>query len=293
MGQKNQRPADQWTNRVVNDIGTSALTCNSVHKSTGLAAIPGTKIVWNMPGHYFIASQAVSNVLKGLPPNLRWINRYLNLTAKETRIRDVTDVLILGHWLKFGQKHHFMRDQSQSDKEAYDAAVGWIFGETKEAVKVLRTILLWKQPRGGSDDSDLFFGPSPSMEIDTHLGNALHSLQDSFAPGHVDRTKTLLITGIHVYNAENKKTHHAYDESWKLADGTLSPLGQAALEASQLLLKCFIYSSVEPELSRSDATFDLYKKELLDWFLAAKLGGCSLPSDPSDGPGPPEHKWYG
>jgi hypothetical protein len=293
MGHKSQRPTDPWTNLIANDTGTSALTRHYVPKTTGMDAMPGTKIVWNMPGHYFLASRAVDDVLKSLPANLKWIKRCLNLVAKETTIRDITDVLILGHWLKFGQKHHFMRDKSQSEQDAYDAAVAWIFGEAREAVKVLRAVLLWKRPLGGGSNSDIYIGADDSTEIDTHLGNALHSLQDSFAPGHVDRTKTLLIIGIHVYDAENKKTHAAFDESWQLPDGSPSALGQAALEASQMLLKCFIYSAVEPELTKSDATFERRKKELIDWFLAARLGERSLPREPNDAPVPAKHRWYG
>ncbi len=113
--------------------------------------------------------------------------------------RDILDVITLGHWRDRGQRHHFMRTRAQTNRQAYDAACGWI---ERNATSFARAV-----SRGHGKDH---------LQA---LGNALHAAQDSFSASHV--TRELLaperpghIVDIDVY-AEQDHTHHAAaDVAW-------------------------------------------------------------------------------
>ncbi|MBP86838.1 MAG: hypothetical protein CMJ64_08985 [Planctomycetaceae bacterium] len=52
--------------------------------------------------------------------------------------RDILDVLLLGHWLDYGQAHHFMRRfDGQSPYEAYEESVEWIRSNALSAARQL------------------------------------------------------------------------------------------------------------------------------------------------------------
>ena len=53
--------------------------------------------------------------------------------------RDILDVLIIGHWADFGQKHHFMRQfDQQSPYDAYESAVEWIRTNALQSARELQ-----------------------------------------------------------------------------------------------------------------------------------------------------------
>src|SRR5258707_11415314 len=52
--------------------------------------------------------------------------------------RDLIDVLILGHWLDFGQQHHFMRRfDGQSPFSAYSEGTEWIRSNAQKTARLL------------------------------------------------------------------------------------------------------------------------------------------------------------
>ena len=259
--------ADGKTNLVFDQLGGTR-----VAGSTGLKVIPGQQVVFNWAGHGALSSTSLTVLVASLPPSLRWVRAWLTLVPSDCQFRDVTDVFILGHWMKFGQKHHFMRDSSQTVEQAYEAAVGWIFGETREAVRVFREA----QKALGRYAHDPTTSPTPYYfdAINDHLGNALHALQDSFAPGHVERDSDMVITNIFVYDKENQKPskpgrlpHEEYDKAWQDSNGKLTKIGAAAVEASQNLLKCFVYAGTAANDHLSGAEFETRKADILDAFL--------------------------
>lgn len=140
-----------------------------------------------------------------------------------------------------------MKYSGQTDQDAYDVAVAWIFSEATLAAELLKSRL---GPRRHYQESGDWGLGEQQESVGPHLGNALHSLQDSFAPGHVKRDSDLVIRGINIYDKENKhptepgKLGHAeYDASWKDKEGHLTPLGQAAADASVVLILFFLHTA--------------------------------------------------
>lgn len=276
MGDRTQRPACQWTNRRDNDIGTKALTRSSVHKSTGMDGIPGTVVAWNWEGHGRLTAAAIDDLRKQLPPNIQEILRWVG-TGRQTQNRDLTDIPSLGHWTPEGQRHHFMKYGNQKDQDAYKVAVDWIFDEATTAAQLLSRLL--GPRRRYQEHGDWGFGTEQDS-VGPHLGNALHSLQDSFSPGHVQRDTDLVIRGINIYDEENKHPtapgklgHAAYDETWKTPDGSLSPLGQAAADASVVLLLFFLRTA----FGQADAA-KIQKQILLEKYLRLDLSPVGVPA---------------
>jgi len=159
--------------------------------------------------------------------------------------RDILDVLSLGHWTDFGQKHHFMRKfDSQSPYEAYESAVEWIRSNALAAAKMIAERL----PRIGSSVSvngrQVFSGTNWQP-----LGNAVHALEDSFASGHVERGAPAgagspgPIKHIKRYAGAEKDHHEEGDAAWKDASGGFSMDGRLAIEAVKALLRAVLASA--------------------------------------------------
>lgn len=141
-------------------------------------------------------------------------------------MRDIRDVVNLGHWSNFGQKHHFMRYKGQAQVEAYNEAVSWIKANATQGAKLLARQLRihYKHSQPFREISNPLRRPTPLycdgserkrrlMEsggdawagvaiihrignykikrgaVSWHsIGNALHALQDSFSASHVKRS---------------------------------------------------------------------------------------------------------
>jgi len=226
--------------------GTSNLGVTAGPSSGRQPVPPGVLMAWNWEGHGHLTAAAIDELRKQLPSDVQAILRWVG-TQRQTQNRDITDVPTLGHWTPEGQRHHFMKYSGQTDQDAYDVAVAWIFSEATLAAELLRSRL---GPRRRYQESGDWGLGEQQESVGPHLGNALHSLQDSFAPGHVKRDSDLVIRGINIYDKENKhptepgKPGHAeYDASWKDKEGHLTALGQAAADASVVLILFFLHTA--------------------------------------------------
>ncbi len=143
--------------------------------------------------------------------------------ADKAVMRDLIDVITLGHWSNFAQKHHFMRQfDGQSPFQAYSAGCSWIQTNAKDfANAALRN-------RGSS-----------SLQ---NLGNACHALEDSFAHGHAVREKPVSETSpgairhVKIYAGKEKENHSHHDKTWEKTGGGLSAEGRLAKNAVKALL---------------------------------------------------------
>lgn len=167
--------------------------------------------------------------------------------------RDIVDVVILGHWADFGQCHHFMRRfDGQSERQAYDEAVHWIWTNATEAARLMARQLR----RGGVAMAGPGGVPRPLVTSSQALGNAVHALQDSFAFGHAEREAPLgrapgAITRVKRYAGAEKDGHAEADELWRgSGKGTFSPTGWLAVRATRDLIRLIVRSA---QGSRVDA----------------------------------------
>jgi hypothetical protein len=91
-----------------------------------------------LSGHWKLTKQAVEELRAGKEstPLMRALP---TARLQENAIaRDLIDVLILGHWLDFGQQHHFMRRfDGQSPFGAYSEGTEWIRRNAHKAVGLL------------------------------------------------------------------------------------------------------------------------------------------------------------
>lgn len=179
-----------------------------------------------LDGHRAITNQAVKEIMSScethpLAGNLRSVSLPQNVVN-----RDILDVLTLGHWADFGQKHHFMRRfDGQSPDEAYKEGVEWIRSNAIRTSKLIaKRIQLYMSkvkpssvaphagvrmtcnipvfPGGNNAFSEgrkvlggTYYNRStgsvePNQVNWQPFGNALHALQDSFSLGHVIRDQS-------------------------------------------------------------------------------------------------------
>ena len=182
----------------------------------------------NISGHTKITSTAVKEL---------GLSSIANSNITDATVgRDFTDVLILGHWADFGQKHHFMRQfDSQSPYEAYNSAVAWIKSNSLKAAQNLAR-------DGCFAGSDL-----------QPLGNAVHALEDSFSKGHVIRGAPIsdltpgLITNIKRYAGSEKDGHEKADEEWKGDKAGFSADGRFAINSVKALLTIVMTTAKSPK----------------------------------------------
>jgi hypothetical protein len=128
-------------------------------------------------------------------------------------LRDIFDVLTLGHWSNFAQQHHFMRRfDGQSPFQAYQDGCNWILSNSLEFAQAVAK---------GNGSYNL-----------APLGYACHCLEDSFAHGHCSRedaasdTRPGAITHVKMYAGDEKENHSHHDETWKNpTTGKLSKVG--------------------------------------------------------------------
>lgn len=192
-------------------------------------------------------------------------------------MRDLFDVLSLGHWSDFGQSHHFMRKfDSQSEYEAYEAAIEWIRTNALRSVQDLAGRLASVAPRGlGTGAAAAMRSQMAFSGISWQpLGNAIHALEDSFAPGHatragITRTNPGAIDRVKSYAGAEKVDHEKGDDAW--ADGTGRPdsdLGHNAVEAVKALLKMVILTA---QANQSPRQLDGWQAFRDKWLKAAPV----------------------
>lgn len=185
-------------------------------------------------------------------------------------MRDLRDIVNLGHWREAGQKHHFMRKSaSQSASEAYRDACAWIRDNAAQAAQALKDRVVenysevhptWRPgapvqrgfttstcdvepapilhnllgdftPVGRLSGDNLFTGRPSDL-----LGNAVHCLQDSFSPSHVARDTEGRIEHVKVYSGAEKKGHGDEDHKWRIGDAEFSDMGRSAIKATKALV---------------------------------------------------------
>ena len=91
-------------------------------------------VLSDLTGHYKITTRAIQELRKETTTSAR-----LGVLPNSVVERDLKDVVSLGHWADFGQKHHFMRPfDASSPYEAYVAAVEWIKTNALEGAERLQ-----------------------------------------------------------------------------------------------------------------------------------------------------------
>ena len=224
----------------------------------------------NLSGHARITAKAIQELTSesASQPIFRELSAANLPDAVVTR--DILDVLSLGHWADFGQKHHFMRKfDGQSPYEAYEDAVGWIRSNAMDATKSLAARVgryfpkgipsaAPRDPRGRQvfegvpvqTPRGMIVADRPSWQ---NLGNAVHALQDSFSQGHVDRDDEVnpqtpgSIKYVKRYVGHEKDHHEEFDADWWDASKKgFSADGRFAIEASKHLIRIAIGSALSP-----------------------------------------------
>jgi hypothetical protein len=157
-----------------------------------------------------------------------------------------------------GNNAHFMKDKGQDNARAYKASVEIISSQAASASFALWYVL---------DNKKTWYKLTVGYDTDAvliPLKDAVHALQDSFSPGHVTRgvhsaTGAGAIKQIHLWNAENKKTHGDLD---KQSGGIL---GQDSRDATEALINCVVEAAASASPKQ---TFDaLFTPKVKDRFL--------------------------
>ena len=228
--------------------------------------VSGPQLAWESSAHLVITHRAVGSsilrdmlpisdvrdrllwVLSGLPQDVVWTDITPEQFSDKKRWKGITS--------KAGQATHFMAYKGQSQRDAYEWGMEKIFGQVEEAVKKMRES---SEKRGSGD------------ELSSPLAHAIHTLQDSFSPAHVQRARKYdrwVIVQLFVWNEQSGEEHEAGDVAWKqpgekASENTkLSDLGNACFEATMLLLRYYVYCVVNRS---SDA--ERVKKDLVYQYL--------------------------
>ena len=146
-----------------------------------------------------------------------------------------------------GQRFHFMRAENERNDIAHLNGCNFIREQTENWVnEAKRAMHSNKQPLANARLSE-------TRQYVKSLALALHSLQDSFSPGHTDRffgdkprmsTPVLApVRNLHVYSKQNHGKHGNSDYQ---SGGTKSQWGNHAVDASAALIKMGIISIPAP-----------------------------------------------
>jgi hypothetical protein len=229
------------------DIAFHELGGTRIPGPTGLKAIPGKKVAWDWQGHGRLTLEATKlddiaadGTLVGV---VRKFITAIDFGAWDVQAYDISWANVLGAigiQIPGGQVIHFMRDEGQSELEAYNLSVNWIMDMGAKASQNYRTYLSLQQKKDPRFRSIEDSGKSLTLTA-WQLAGALHTVQDSFTPAHVSRDSSLAITKIRIWDDENKKTHKRLDKGWKG-----SPLAGASTRASEWLIKCVAVAAQGP-----------------------------------------------
>lgn len=223
----------------------------------------------SLTGHRLMTKTAVRELIQESPNDPLLSNLGAALLPNHAILRDIYDVFTAGHWLNFGQKHHFMRRfDGQKPFSAYQENVEWIRSNALSASRKLQERIQSKfKPMAGGTPAAKPGGLSPEQKLGGKLvfdggdgdgvswqtfGNACHALQDSFAGGHTVRryvqggppNDSGMIADVLVYadDEDYKKSHHELDEAWhtKVSDTQLSDLGVLAKNGTKELIRLVV-----------------------------------------------------
>ena len=176
---------------------------------------------------------------------------------------------------KTGQVRHFMRSsESVSSLEAYNASKAYIVQHLTDAWNKYREAVRYQDKwYDVLTSSSMIFG-----EGNYELGRALHTIEDSYAPGHVTRTLgSGFIVRVNIWDDENKKPdpskqwlgHKALDDP-----GNSPEFFAMAKETTTALIVCV--------LRNLDQEQPVFTKDLMDSIERYFHLGLGLENDPSD-----------
>jgi hypothetical protein len=160
----------------------------------------------NLSGHRELTSRAVKEFLYevGQPRRrsaAQQLRSPLGLGPSHYAVkRDVIDFMNLTHFFNCGQNSHFMRRKDdQSPYQAYTSACDWIHTNGRDFARSL--------VRG---DSQLHL---------QQLGDACHTVEDSFSKGHVTRSGLGPglpgeITYVKAFSGADRDGHIGHDDEW-------------------------------------------------------------------------------
>jgi nucleoid-associated protein YgaU len=225
--------------------------------------LPGPALAWESKAHFDMTSRAAVSDAEDLmmedvlPPKFLRSRIYavLKLLPPDVVYTDVTPE----QYMEIGQAQHFMRYKGQSKIAAYRMGLRKVLAPLASAVRAFKN-------RESADD------------VASVLAESVHALQDSFSPGHVERTlrgKKPVITDIFVWADQDKKKHEAADATWQNADGSLTLLGQECVTATRLLIGVFILQTINREDDASRV-----RSNLLDQYLSEQLDKNESPQSP-------------
>jgi RHS repeat-associated protein len=163
--------------------------------------------LWSLPDHSYLTGWA----LFGTGGGLAWYHGGLH------RAIEGPDQLT-NHFSPTRQKEHFMVGMRQTQKQAYNSAVGHLYSLAWRAFDAIK---------GATHEDDL-------MGV---IGEAVHLIQDSYA--HTTRDKNGRITSMHCYamagTCSEGDVGHSHP-GLRNSDGTLTPQAQGAVNATRAFL---------------------------------------------------------
>ena len=173
-----------------------------------------------------------------------------------------------------GQVRHFMRStEATTQTAAYQASRGWIKNHLAESFGKMKSALYtnYKMYNILSSNGDDF---NKGL---TALGEALHTVEDSYAPGHVGRDASLhsLITQIHYWDNDNKTAHGDWPGHEALDDPKTPmsvPYYKSAQSTTTEIIVCLLAN-----LESDAATFGADLNRKLDGRFQAAFGARVLP----------------
>jgi len=134
--------------------------------------------------------------------------------TREVVAVDLESPTVFGHKADWGQKYHFMRRAANSTvKNAHKEAVALIKKETINWIRLMVSVMHSHHNRRHRTNSHLIL----KKRAISHLAVALHSLQDSFSPGHTKRSafnnpqRPGSIEDIYIYEQQNTHIHSQHD----------------------------------------------------------------------------------
>jgi hypothetical protein len=189
------------------------------------------------------------------------------------------NIPVIGETLnpKGGQVRHFMRSSaSVSSLEAYNMSKAYIIEHLTGAWSKYREAVYYQDKWYDvlTSSSSIFW------EGNYELGKALHTIEDSYAPGHVTRKPgSGFIVQVNIWDDENKKPDPARD--WPGHEALDNPNNEKsreffakAKEASATLIVCV--------LANLDQAEPAFTKDLRDTFEKYFHLGLAFENDPSD-----------
>jgi hypothetical protein len=192
------------------------------------------------------------------------------------------NIPVVGEYLDSnGQVRHFMRSTKKTEQiDAYTNSMGWIRNHVTEGRNQLQDALY--------KDYGYFTFSNNIGDLNdglTALAEGLHTVEDSYAPGHVRRSANLhnIIQAINYWDDDNKKPHNGWPGHEAL-DNPENPIS-APYFASATTTTTEIIVCVLSSLGNSDAsTFSKSLGKILEARFMLALGSRDVDNQlPGDG----------